>query len=185
MAAITTLFDDTYTASEASAVVSCGAGFARGHVDLNFSNIEVDDNDEFAEFIVQLSTEANFATAALISDAASNRVGSAGGTNSPSDMELTSGEIAIPFTNVFNGTTYPYMRLYLLMGGTGPTVVLVAKVTFDSIDDFVPLDSSLTDINNADGKVQVWDVATNDPVRQFPIDAAESIALGGVTLTHP
>lgn len=181
---VTTLFDDTYTASEASAVVSCGAAFARGRIVIDFSNLEVDDNDEFAEFIVELAASATFATAALIADVASVRVGAAGANLSPSDLEQTSGSIEIPFTNQWNGTIYPYMRLYLLLGGTGPTVVLVAKVSFDSIDDFVPLDSTLDAVQD-DGKVTVWDVATSAEVKMFPLDAREAIAGGGVTLTNP
>lgn len=113
-----------------STILNLGSGLVDGSLVLDISTLDTTTGDEAYSFMLEGSPDATFGTAGNIVVLAELRVGGATFTT-PNGAADTTGRFVIPFRNERNGTTYPYVRLYVLIAGTTPILNFVGWIARD------------------------------------------------------
>ena len=106
--------DAAGTVSAAAKIADLGAGKVEGHLIIDVTAIEIDDNDEVYKISLQGSSSSTFASTIedlVIIELGANEV--LGG-----DQDSAIGRYKVPFTNERNGTVYQYVRVYCDVTGT-------------------------------------------------------------------
>ena len=106
--------DAAGTVDSEAAIADVGGGEAKGELTVDVTAIEIASNDEKYAIKLQGSSKSDFAD--TIEDLAILELGAAetlGG-----DQDSAVGRYVIPFSNLRNGTTYRYLRVYTDVTGT-------------------------------------------------------------------
>lgn len=97
-----------------------------GNMQVDVSAVDIVSNDELYHVILQGSDDAAFASTivnlAILS--LGDNVVALGG----SDEDAATGRFIVPFTNERNGTTYRFLRLFVDVTGTTPSITLTARL---------------------------------------------------------
>lgn len=105
------------TVASSAKIVNVGEGLVEGLLVVDVSAIEIASNDELYSIALQGSDVADFSTGdEVIVELAVLNLGAAeviGGT-----ADSTVGRYEIPFRNEYQGTHYPYLRVYTTVDGT-------------------------------------------------------------------
>ena len=112
----------------ADSILDLGAGRCSGTLILNVTACEVDSNNEVYHVCTMFSNSATHASGVVAGPTfyLGDAVGIATLLNAPSvptDTDNGIGRYEIPFTNVFNNTSYRYMLLSVEVSGTVATGV--------------------------------------------------------------
>ena len=119
----------------AAAITADGAGSAildldstaprtRGDIVLDVSAMDITTGDETYTIMAQGSSSATFAS--TIQELACIRVGDGSAISSTIDVNDSTGRFVLPFINERNGTSYRYLRLYVDVAGTTPSITFKA-----------------------------------------------------------
>lgn len=112
-------------ADTAHAILDLGAGLVRGDIVIDWTACEIASNDEQYEVGLYGSNSATFASgvqvlnvfqfgkASVINTDLGNVTGAVHDVDTPA-----TGKLVAPFCNVYNGTTYRYVRLATNVAGT-------------------------------------------------------------------
>ena len=95
-----------------------GAGFVAGDLLIDVTALEIASNDEKYDIILQGSPDAAFGTAGNIQELMAISLSAKELKASDSDKDDATGRYVVPFRNEFGGTTYRYLRLYIVVAGT-------------------------------------------------------------------
>lgn len=106
------------TVASAAKVLDLGSGHVAGDVVIDVSALEIASNDEIYDIIAQVSPDAAFGTAGNIVERGSISLSAKEVKRSDCDKDDATGRYTIPFDNEVLGTTYRYLRLYTVVGGT-------------------------------------------------------------------
>lgn len=114
------LFKDVekVSTSEASGkVIHVGTGLFKGCMIIEVLALETESNDEIYDIVIQGCEEKEF-TAAKVCDLCSLTLSASEVKRTDSDRDDTAGRYKLYFDNENNGTVYPYLRLYTVVGGS-------------------------------------------------------------------
>lgn len=98
----------------------------RGDVVFDVSAIDIVSTDETYDISIQGSSSATFAS--TIQELGALRIGDGStlGTVNGVDVDDTTGRYVVPIINDHNGTSYRYLRLYVDVTGTTPSITFKA-----------------------------------------------------------
>lgn len=102
------------TVDSAAKIVDVGDSVFEGTLVIDVSAIEILSNTEVYDIIVQGSTSATFASA--VQNLAGLNLGATEVTDGGA-QDSTTGRYELPFVNVADDTTYPYLRVYTKVAG--------------------------------------------------------------------
>lgn len=128
-----------------SAIVDLGgngdAGTVRGHkmedseqaiimgdLFLEVSAIVINDDDELYDIVLQFSSDSDFGTAANIQDGPTLTLGAGAVARTDADKDAAAGRYILPWRNEFDGTSYRYARLYVVVAGTSPSITFTGRL---------------------------------------------------------
>ena len=106
-----------------SDIRNLGTGFVQGVIRADVSACKVSAGDENYRVGVQLSTESDFAT--FVGDE-SQALELGDATTLEGNRDLGAGQYMIRCSNEVDGVVYPYIRLFLTIAGTSPSITLKA-----------------------------------------------------------
>ncbi len=100
--------------------------YTKGHVVVDISAFDFTTGDEEAEILVQLGTVSGFGSGVIVNRAVL-AMGAAGGmASSGADDDSALGRLVIGVDNEFKGTVYRYMRVFVTVAGTTPSITFTA-----------------------------------------------------------
>ena len=108
-------------------IVDLGAGLVEGNLVLDVSAIDVSSTDESYTVYLEGSNASDFSSGIVplvakpLGIAVANVRSAASGT----------GRHVIPFTNEENGTVYRYVRGYVVIAGTTPSITMLGYLALD------------------------------------------------------
>lgn len=108
------------TVSSAAKTVNVGSGLFKGCMMLDVSALEIASNDEIYDIVVQGAPTSAF-TAADVVELAQLSLSAKEVKRTDSDHDDGAGRFKLYFDNENNGTFYPYVRVYTVVGGTVAT----------------------------------------------------------------
>lgn len=110
----------------AAKIVDLGAAVRiAGEIVIDISAITINDNNEIYEIALQGSSSATFAS--VIQELAVVQVGAKEVLSG--DIDSATGRITIPFRNDPIGTPYRYLRAYVTIAGTTPSITFTAYLS--------------------------------------------------------
>lgn len=109
------------TVASVARILDVGAGAFKGEVMADISTVDATTGDELSLFIVQGSNSSSFASG--IVNLAIAAFGDSSKTAESAD-NLGDERIILPLSNVREGTTYRYIRAYVLGTGTTPSMIV-------------------------------------------------------------
>lgn len=115
------LHDGTIVAADgaSTATLDLGTGEVRGDVVIDVSAVEVASGDELYNVVLELSNSATHASGVVAAQAmAFGNVGVANTLLANASADTGTGRFVLPFSNVYAGTAYRYLRAYFQVQGT-------------------------------------------------------------------
>ena len=97
-----------------------------GNMQVDVSAIDIVSNDEVYHVILQGSSESDFASD--IVNLAILSLADAAVAIGGSDEDGATGRFIVPFTNERNGTTYRFLRVFVDVTGTTPSITYTARL---------------------------------------------------------
>ena len=107
--------------SSADKILDVGAGHLNADAVFDISTVDATTGDEQSVVLIQGSNSATFASG--IVNLAAQLFGDSTKTGESSD-NLGNERLVMPFSNVREGTTYRYIRGYVLNSGTSPSLIV-------------------------------------------------------------
>lgn len=107
-----------------SAVLDLGTGHVSGDIVLDVSAIDATTGDELYTIFAQLSDSATIASG--IEHACAIQLGGVTGALGQRDVSSLAGRFVMPFQNQLSTRRYRYLRLYVDVSGTSPSITFVA-----------------------------------------------------------
>lgn len=96
---------------------------------VNVEAVDIASNDEFYAFRVVASNVSDRSDGVIVAE---RRIGKAAGVGTGHTVDAAAGDrLVIPFRTEYNRTAYRYIDLYLLVGGTTPSVTFNAYISKD------------------------------------------------------
>lgn len=115
------------TASAAgTSIRDVGSGFMAGDLLVEVTAMDIVSNDEIYDIILQGSPDAAFGTAGNIQELMALSLSAKEVKRSDSDKDDVTGRFVLPFRNQWGATTYRYLRLYIVVAGTTPSINFAA-----------------------------------------------------------
>lgn len=106
------------TVDSAAKIVDVGTGLFRGCMLFDVSALEIASKDELYDIVIQGSPDSTFGTATNIADLAAINLSAAEVKRTDCNKDDAIGRYKLYFDNEQNGTFYPYLRVYTVVGGT-------------------------------------------------------------------
>lgn len=110
-------------------ILDVGQAEFAGMVEIDVSALKITANDETYDIVMQGSSDSDFGTAANIVELGGIHLGAKEIKRTDSDADDATGRYLLPFINIRNGTTYRYLRLYMVVGGTSPSFNFTAHAS--------------------------------------------------------
>lgn len=97
-----------------------------GTIVIDVTAMDITSTNEIYDIVLQGSPDAAFGTAGNIVELATLSLGAKGPKRTDCDKDDVIGRYLLPFVNWYAGTHYRYLRLYVAIGGTTPSINFTA-----------------------------------------------------------